>query len=1639
MKRSGLYAAHAVLLSVVLIGFSAAQVATGTPALGSFAGGPDIVNLGNLNTHLDIPIVRKAGRGTNFNYDLTYDSSIWKKVTVSGTPTWQPVNTATVAGWQGLIPAGVSYISSTMTSYSSQCGYMGQSSYTDYTWTNFYYFDQFGTTHPMSGSGSFIQGDGSYACPPAGPEPPTVPWLLTASDGSGYSMYIYPSAGSLSGYMVDVHGTTINAPVISNPSNYWGSISTTDRNGNKITSSNGSYTDTLNTTALNVIGTAPSNTNISYTAPSGSPATYVVSYASYTEHTNFACSGIAEYPATSTSLVDKVTLPDGTFYQFSYETTPGDTHNPHYVDGRVSSVTLPTGGTIAYTYTNGNLTGSAVSNGIVCADGSTAGLTRLVTPGGTSPAGTWTYARTQVSGAHWQTTTTDPTTAQNQAVTDFWEDSTTYNFYPTQALAYQGSSAQGGGGTLLSTNIICYNNTNPTPSSCPTTTVSTPINNQTVFSYLPDASGQQAKTFVSYYQGVAALPTETDSYNFGTGSVGALARKVVTTYSTFGAGALLPTSAVVKDGSNNVVASTTFFYDQGSVTTTGAKQHVSVSGARGNLTAVATQVNSTQTLYRNFDYYDTGMVKDSYDYSLSATTSGPKTSFTYDNSGTPPKACEYTFPTSVTFPNGLSTSASWDCTGGVQTSATDENGQVASAAFKDPNPNVTSWYWRPATTTDKLSYVTGITYSGATVAAASLPFNGTSSVAELRTQVDGLGRPLLSQRRQGPGSTSYDTVETDYTNFGPVAKVTVPFSAAAGGTSSTAPGTSSSYDALERTIAVSDSGGGSVTYIYNQNDVRQTIGPAPTGEIAKVRQLEYDALGRLTSVCEVTSVTGSGNCAQHSAQTGFWTKYTYDLMGDLTGVTQNAQAATNSQQTRTYTYDMMSRILTETNPETGNTIYVYDTDSACGTNPYPGNLVKRVDANGNVTCYVYDNLQRVLSISYLPGGPNAANTPKKTFVYGTATTTTINSVVLNKTANRMVEAYTSSSSCTSKCTDLLFSYSPRGEIADIYESTPNSGTGYYHANSQYWANGALNTLSLLNSSGVALIPAITYGADVEGRTSAITAAGGTNPVYSTSYNTASRVTSVNYMAVGSDNDIFTFDPNTFRITDYQFNVGSPAKQDWGHLTWNQNGTLGSLAITDALNTNDSQTCNYTYDDLGRLASNTPPTPNIVCGTKWSQTISLDAFGNVSKAATVGTSFQATYVPASGPPTNRIVQIGSLVPTYDANGNLTYDATTSTTHQYTWDADGKMLTIDNGSSSGVCLTYDALGRMVEQGQGTTCATHTEIVYSPGGSKLALLNGQTLQKAFVPLTGGATAVYNSGGLQYFRHTDWLGSSRLATTPNRTMYYDTAYAPYGEDYVGATGTGGATDLNFTGQDKDTSSWLYDLWFREYNPTQGRWMTPDPAGAAAVDPTNPQTWNRYAYVMNQPSFLTDPLGLGCYGDITVYWYIDSTGSVEIIGIHLDSVRCDGGGGQGGGGGGGDKSGQKGKCPTVKAPPGENLQANSAAIFNSAAYISDPFVAYLTMLKTWLQNVCCQDSPWNYKTQGQQYDNAGNQNYGATGTSLGIPGGVLETTAGLKKNYDYLSKGKINPYWNQPFMNDPTKTNAINEGIQYTNNGCSN
>jgi RHS repeat-associated protein len=325
------------------------------------------------------------------------------------------------------------------------------------------------------------------------------------------------------------------------------------------------------------------------------------------------------------------------------------------------------------------------------------------------------------------------------------------------------------------------------------------------------------------------------------------------------------------------------------------------------------------------------------------------------------------------------------------------------------------------------------------------------------------------------------------------------------------------------------------------------------------------------------------------------------------------------------------------------------------------------------------------------------------------------------------------------------------------------------------------------------------------------------------------------------------------MTQFQFNVNSQSLT--GTVGWNPLGTPKSLNISDAFNSTDTQNCSYSHDDLTRLAS-------VNCGTIWGQDFGYDSFGNISKtviSGSSGTSFQPTY---ATPSTNRIASLPSFTPTYDTNGNLTKDPQ----HQYGWDSEGRPVTIDTS----ITLTYDALDRMVEQ---NNSGTYTQIVYDPLGEKFGLMNGQTLKKAFAPLPDGGIAAYTSTGLSYYRHPDWLGSSRLASTPTRTIYSDTAYAPFGEPYAQS----GTADVSFTGQNQDTASNLYDFLFREHSSIQGRWISPDPAGLAAVTLTDPQSWNRYAYVRNSPVLFADFLGLTCFKKVT-----NDDGSIGIMNEEL-------------------------------------------------------------------------------------------------------------------------------------------------------------
>lgn len=730
------------------VSFSQQQPSVGLAPFGSFGGGSfDVVNLGNLNVHFAVPINHKAGRGVPFIYgDLIYESTIWQPVTTGGVLSWQPItsiNSGSSAvgsywGWQGLQNAGGPYVAYSMRTTTGLCGQQHNIHYTQYIYTKFFYSDEKGISHPFQASGSYTDSDN---CDGFGPVPgphPAGTQTTIASDGSGLSININYDLNFVSAYLTTRSGATITPPNYSNP--LPGTLIAQDSNGNQITVSNGAYTDTLGQTALTELGTAPSNTTLSYQAPSGGTATYTVSYKPYTVRTFFNCNGIQDYtPETNVYLVDKITLPDQSLYQFGYEATPGYGDGVH-VTARLASVNVPTGGTITYSYTGG-------SNGIVCADGTAAGLTRNVSPGGQ-----WTYTRSAGSGNSWTTTITDPAPASNQTVIQFQLDSgNTTSFYESQRQVFQGNSTSG---TML---VQTYNCWNGNSSNCATAAVASPISEKDAYvQRQPDGTSSIVKT--SYNS--SGLPTDTKEYDWGQ----TLVRDTAITYASFGNNIVdHPSSVAITDASGNLLKKTTYNYDESSVqSTTNTPSHVSISGSRGNVTTVASYSSPTATLMRKYSYYDTGNVYQATD------VNGAVTTYTYG-------ACGNSFPTQIAFPiSGLSQSNSWDCIGGVSTGGTDVNGQPTTITYNDTG------FWRPATSTDPLNNQTSFyyqpnpSYATPTEVATSMSFNsGSSDVSDIQYE-DGWGRTYTHQQYVTPGASPLQTVSYAFDANGRPSAVSMP-------------------------------------------------------------------------------------------------------------------------------------------------------------------------------------------------------------------------------------------------------------------------------------------------------------------------------------------------------------------------------------------------------------------------------------------------------------------------------------------------------------------------------------------------------------------------------------------------------------------------------------------------------------------------------------------------------------------------------------------------------------------------------------------------------------------------------------------------------------------------------------------------
>ncbi|MFZ0964575.1 MAG: RHS repeat-associated core domain-containing protein, partial [Terriglobia bacterium] len=196
-----------------------------------------------------------------------------------------------------------------------------------------------------------------------------------------------------------------------------------------------------------------------------------------------------------------------------------------------------------------------------------------------------------------------------------------------------------------------------------------------------------------------------------------------------------------------------------------------------------------------------------------------------------------------------------------------------------------------------------------------------------------------------------------------------------------------------------------------------------------------------------------------------------------------------------------------------------------------------------------------------------------------------------------------------------------------------------------------------------------------------------------------------------------------------------------------------------------------------------------------------------------------------------------------------------THSYMWDAEGRLTAVDGGSTAS--MAYNALGRMAQRILPSNPSGWQNVEYQYDASGQAIggsIPAYPQVSARLPLPSGAIAYYMySWNTTIFAHVNASGSLTQTTSSTGGVAHRLTYYPWGQIWADA-GTDYWED-NFAGQEMTMpESGLNYTPNRMYNPTPGRWLTPDALGGSI---TNPQSLNRYAYALNNPTTLTDPTGL--------------------------------------------------------------------------------------------------------------------------------------------------------------------------------------
>ena len=331
-------------------------------------------------------------------------------------------------------------------------------------------------------------------------------------------------------------------------------------------------------------------------------------------------------------------------------------------------------------------------------------------------------------------------------------------------------------------------------------------------------------------------------------------------------------------------------------------------------------------------------------------------------------------------------------------------------------------------------------------------------------------------------------------------------------------------------------------------------------------------------------------------------------------------------------------------------------------------------------------------------------------------------------------------------------------------------------------------------------------------------------------------------------------------------VSSPPCPTFNASTVGDNGNVYQIVN----NRDGNRTQNFAYDPLNRISQAYTSGPN------WGEIYTIDAWGNLTNIGPVAgkaNSEQLNIGPAFT--NNQLPGFG-----YDAAGNVTSDGVLG----YTYDMESHLTKfVDNTSD---IYVYDGDGQRVKK----NASGITLYWYGASGNVLDETNGTgNLVSEYIYFNGKRIARRDADNTVKFYFSDNLGSASVITDSYGDMppvpgspLAESDYYPYGGEMVITSGD--ANHYKFTGKERDTESGLDNFGARYDASSLGRFMTPDPISGTALHIINPQRWNMYAYVMNNPMTYTDPDGRDA-AVATFHNMVLGAGHAGIISIHGDGT----------------------------------------------------------------------------------------------------------------------------------------------------------